>query len=131
VSHSIAIVDDEHDTVELFKDILSTNGYDVTGFTNPLLAFQYIKENQEKFELILCDYKMPYLSGCDFARKIATEINTAITIIIITAANDIGINPLKLQVYFKPLLMSKLIDLVKKIFLMSKFNKIIMHYLKC
>ena len=57
---------------------------------------------------------MPYLSGCDFARKIATEINTAITIIIITAVTDIGINPLKLQVYFKPLLMSKLIDLVKK-----------------
>jgi two-component SAPR family response regulator len=57
---------------------------------------------------------MPYLSGCDLARKIITEINTAIKIIIITAATDIGINPLKLQVYFKPLLMSKLIDLVKK-----------------
>ncbi|HEX2405588.1 MAG TPA: hypothetical protein VHJ38_00145 [Nitrososphaeraceae archaeon] len=51
-------------------------------------------------DLILCDYKMPYLSGCDLAKKIATEINTAITIITITAANDIGINPLKLQVYF-------------------------------
>jgi FixJ family two-component response regulator len=57
---------------------------------------------------------MPYLSGCDLARKIATEIHTAITIIIITAANDIGNNPLKLQAYFKPLLMSKLIDIVKK-----------------
>ena len=65
-------------------------------------------------DLILCDYKMPYLSGCDLAKKIATEINTAITIIIITAVNDIGINPLKLQVYFKPILMSKLIDIVKK-----------------
>lgn len=43
-----------------------------------------------------------------------TEINTTITIIIITAANDIGNNPLKLQVYLKPLLMNKLIDIVKK-----------------
>jgi CheY-like chemotaxis protein len=114
VSHSIAIVDDEHDTVQLFKEILTTNGYNVVGFTNPLLALECIKENQEKFDLILCDYKMPYLSGCDFARKIATEINTAITIIIITAVTDIGINPLKLQVYFKPLSVSKLIDLVKR-----------------
>jgi hypothetical protein len=57
---------------------------------------------------------MPYLSGCDLARKIATEVNTTITIIIITAANDIGNNPLNLQVYIKPLLMSKLIDIVKK-----------------
>jgi CheY-like chemotaxis protein len=113
VSHSIAIVDNEHDTVELFKDIL-TNGYDVTGFTNPLLALEHIKENQEKFELILCDYKMKPIDGCDLARKIVTEINTAITIIIITAANDIGNNPLKLQVYLKPLLMNKLIDIVQK-----------------
>jgi len=69
VRHSIAIVDNEHDTVELFKDILTTNGYDVTGFTNPLLALQYIKENQEKFDLILCDYKMKPISGCDLPRK--------------------------------------------------------------
>ena len=114
MSHSIAIVDDEHDTVQLFKDILTTNGYNVAGFTNPLLALEHIKENHKEFDLILCDYKMPYLSGCDFARKMATEINTAITIIIITAVTDIETNPLKLQVYFKPLLMSKLIDIVKK-----------------
>ena len=44
MSHSIAIVDDEHDTVQLFKDILTTNGYTVAGFTNPLLALEHIKE---------------------------------------------------------------------------------------
>ena len=114
MSHSIAIVDDEHDTVQLFKDILTIKGYDVTGFTNPLLALEYIKENQEEFDLILLDYRMKPISGCDLARKIVTEINTAITIIIITAASDIGINPLKLQVYFKPLTMNRLIDIVKK-----------------
>ena len=114
VSHSIAIVDNENDTVELFKDILTNNGYNVAGFTNPLLAFQYIKKNQEEFNLILCDYKMIPFNGCDLARKIAAEVNTTITIIIITAANGIGINPLNLQVYFKPLKMSKLIDIVKK-----------------
>jgi CheY-like chemotaxis protein len=114
VSHSIAIVDDEHDTVQLFKDILTINGYDVTGFTNPLLAFQFIKKNKDEFDLILCDYKMTPINGCDFARKIITEINTAITIVIITAANIIRINPLNLQVYFKPLKMSKLIDIVQK-----------------
>ena len=114
MSHSIAVVDDEHDNVQLFKDILTTNGYDVTGFTNPLLAFQFIKKNQDEFDLILCDYKMTPINGCDFARKIITEINTAITIIIVTASNDIGNNPLNLQVYVKPLKMSKLIEIVKQ-----------------
>ena len=114
VSHSIAIVDDEHDNVQLFKDILTTNGYDVAGFTNPLLAFQYIKENQEEFDLILADYKMNPINGCDFARKIASEVSTTITIILITAANGIVNNPLNLPVYFKPITMSKLIDIVKQ-----------------
>ena len=113
MSHSIDVVDDEHDTVQLFKDILSTNGYNVAGFTDPLSALKDIQENQEEYDLILSDYKMTPINGCDLAKKIA-EVNNSITIIIITAANDIGNNPLKLQVYFKPLLMSKLIDIVKQ-----------------
>ena len=52
------------------------------------------------------------------------EVNTFITIIIITAANDVGNNPLQLQVYFKPLIMSKLIEIVKKIFLVSNLTKL-------
>lgn len=98
MSHSIALVDNEPDTVKLFDDILTANGYNVAGFTNPLLALEHIKENHKEIDLILCDYKMPYLSGYDLALKIA-EINSAIRIIIITAVNDIGNNPLKLQVY--------------------------------
>jgi two-component SAPR family response regulator len=53
------------------------------------------------------------INGCDLAKKIV-EINTTITIIIITAANDIGNNPLQLEVYFNPLIMNKLIEIVKK-----------------
>ena len=60
------------------------------------------------------------IDGCDLAKK--AEVNTSITIIIITAANDVGNNPLQLRVYFKPLIMSKLIEIVKKIFLVFKFN---------
>ena len=46
MSHSIAIVDDEPDNVQLFKDILSTNGYNVAGFTNPLLSVEHIKSGR-------------------------------------------------------------------------------------
>ena len=114
VSQSIAIVDDEPDTVQLFEDILTANGYKVTGFTKPLVALEYIKENQYEFDLILSDYKMIPIDGCDLARKIITELDTKIKVIIITAANDIGDNHLKLQVYFKPVIMNKLIEIVKK-----------------
>ena len=63
--------------------------------------------------MILLDYKMTPIDGVNLAKKIA-EVNTTITINIITAVNHIGNNPLKLQVYFKPLIMRKLIEIVKK-----------------
>jgi DNA-binding NtrC family response regulator len=111
VSQSIAIVDDEPDILQLFEDILRINGYNVASFSNPFLALAYIKENQDEFDLILVDYKMTPINGYDFARKLA-EINTRIKLIIITAANDIGDNPLKLPVYLKPIMMNTLLHIV-------------------
>ena len=42
--------------------------------------------------LLIFNYKMNPIDGCDLAKK--REVNTSITIIIITAANDVGNNPL-------------------------------------
>ena len=71
MSHSIAIVDDELDTLQIFEEILTSIGYNVAGFTCPLLAFEYIKENHEEFDLIIVDYKMTPINGYGFARKLA------------------------------------------------------------
>lgn len=73
---------------------------------------EHVKQNQDKFDLILLDYKMTLINGYDFASKLV-EVNTRIKLIIITAANDIGDNPLKLPVYFKPIIMSKLLYILK------------------
>jgi len=85
----------------------------------------------KEYDLILSDYKMTPIDGCNFAKKIA-EVNTSITIIIITAANGIGNNPLQLQVYFKPLIMSKQTDTFKQNMISNKIYdllyKILMLY---
>jgi len=106
------LVDNEPDIIELFTEILKTNGYKVLGFVDPRLAFKHLKQNQEEFELVLSDYRVRYLSGCDLARKI-TEINARIKVIIITALDSIGNNPLNLTVFIKPISLSKLIDIVR------------------
>ena len=62
--------------------------------------------------MVLSDYRMRYLSGCDLARKI-TEINARIKVIIIMALDSIGNNPLNLTVFIKPISLSKLIDIVR------------------
>jgi DNA-binding response OmpR family regulator len=45
ITKSIIIVDDEHDLVDLFSDALSSYGYDVSAYTDPILALESIKGN--------------------------------------------------------------------------------------
>ncbi len=110
----IALVDDDEDTVNLFTYFLRENGYDVLGLTDPLLLLDYILHNGIKFRLILIDYKMPQMTGCELANKIA-DINPRIKMVLITAVDDIIKNKLKLQVFHKPLRMHQLLHIVANI----------------
>jgi len=99
---AIALVDDEENIVNLFTELLKGNGYDVYGFTDPFLLLDYIHHHDHQFRLVLIDYKMPQLSGCELANKI-TDINSRIEMVLITAAaNDIIKNNLDVEVIHKP-----------------------------
>jgi DNA-binding NtrC family response regulator len=110
---AIAIVDDDEDIVNLFTDLLRESGYDVFGFTNPFLLLDYIHHHNNHFRLVLIDYKMPQITGCELANKI-TDINSRIEMVLITAANDIVNNNLNLELILKPLRMHQLLDIVAK-----------------
>ena len=110
---SIALVDDDEDIVNLFTDLLRESGYDVFGFTNPFLLLDYIHHHNNQFRLVLIDYKMPQLTGCELANKI-TDINSRIEMVLITAASDIVKNHLDLELILKPLRMPQLLDIVAK-----------------
>ena len=98
---SVSIVDDDEDTVNLFSYFLRENGYDVFGFTNPLLLLDYIFHHDSQFRLVLIDYKMPQITGCELANKIA-DINPRIKMVLLTAINDIINNKLNLELIHKP-----------------------------
>jgi two-component system cell cycle sensor histidine kinase/response regulator CckA len=110
---AIALVDDDEDIVNLFTDLLRENGYDIYGFTNPLLLLDYIHHHDNLFRLVLIDYKMPQMTGCELANKIA-DINSRIEMVLITAVNDIIKNNLNLELIRKPLRMYQLLDIVAK-----------------
>ena len=110
---AIALVDDDEDIVNLFIDLLRKSGYDVYGFTNPLLLLDYIHHHDNLFRLVLIDYKMPQMTGCELANKIA-DINSRIEMVLITAVNDIIKNNLNLELIRKPLRMYQLLDIVAK-----------------
>jgi DNA-binding NtrC family response regulator len=111
---AIALVDDDEDIVNLFTELLRKSGYHVYGFTNPLILLDYIHNHNNKFRLVLIDYKMPQLTGCELANKIA-DINSRIEMVLITASvNDIIKNNLNLELFLKPVKMHQLLDIVAK-----------------
>ncbi|MGN6709543.1 MAG: response regulator [Candidatus Nitrosocosmicus sp.] len=82
---SILIVDDEVDLGLLLKQFLDKQGFDAIYFSNPLLAFEHLKNSNSNYCLIIADLRMPGLSGIDLSIKIRTEINPSIKIFLITA----------------------------------------------
>ena len=110
---SIAIVEDEEDILTLFTEIIRQNGYPVVGYANPISFVRYLTTHQDKFVLILIDYKMPQMTGCELANQII-KINPNVKMILMTAANDILNNNLNLELFLKPLRMHHLLQIVVK-----------------
>lgn len=82
------VVDDEAPTLDLLKDILSNEGYDVTVAKNGEECIQFLNKGKIP-KLIILDIMMPVLNGWDTAAKIKT--NNAfikIPIIFLTAKSD-------------------------------------------
>jgi DNA-binding NtrC family response regulator len=52
-TQSIAIVDDEVNIVNIYSEVLQMSGYQVHSFTDPLLAYEHIKENPNKYSLLV------------------------------------------------------------------------------
>ena len=109
--HSIAIVEDEEDILTLFTEIIRENGYPVIGFTNPSSFVEYLRIHRDEIDLILIDYKLPQMTGCDLAKKIA-EIDPRIKMILITAYNDIVNNTLNLELIRKPIKINELVQII-------------------
>ena len=109
--HSIGIVEDEEDILTLFIEIIRENGYPVVGFTKPSSFVEYLRIHRDEIELILIDYKLPQMTGCDLAKKIA-EIDPRIKMILITAYNDIVNNTLNLELIRKPIKINELVQII-------------------
>ena len=68
---SILIIDDERPIRQTLREILEYEKFSVSEAENGMLALQLIKEN--KFDVVLCDIKMPQMDGIEVLEK-AQEI---------------------------------------------------------
>ncbi|KPJ97283.1 MAG: Fis family transcriptional regulator [Desulfobacterales bacterium SG8_35] len=79
---SILVVDDELSMREFLKILLEKEGYEVTTASDAADALDHL-QNQE-FDIVLSDIKMPGMGGLSLLEKIK-EIDSSIPVIMITA----------------------------------------------
>ena len=107
----LIVVDDEADLVNLFSEALTSHGYSVIGFTDPIAALSHVKQEPFKYNLLITGYHMPKLNGCELGLKLK-ELNNNIKVILISAYENMEDNKLNFKLYHKPIPVKKLIAIV-------------------
>jgi DNA-binding NtrC family response regulator len=87
VRGKILIVDDESDSRQIFRDMLSGLGYDVIDASSGLSALLTIRD-QGVIDLVITDYQMPDMNGLEFVEQVR-RLLPVVPIIMITAYGSI------------------------------------------
>ena len=91
-SKLVAIVDDEDDIVQLFREALgSINDITVFTFTDPLMALEHFKINKENYVLVLSDLRMPGLTGTELIKELKRTNQFVRTILMTAFATNDGL----------------------------------------
>jgi DNA-binding NtrC family response regulator len=109
---SIVIVDDEEDLCNLFSEVLQKYGYSVLSFVDPLQALVHIQANPNQYCLLISDFRMNKLNGCELGIKVQ-ELNNNIKVIIISACENIQGNFRNFEFLNKPISITNLITKVR------------------
>ncbi len=112
----ILIIDDDKDIRSLLSRFLNKEGYKTTEAKDGKEALDLLKN--EKFQLILCDFKLPDENGLDLIKKIKI-IDQNCLIIMITGYSDvqIAVQAMRLGAYdyvTKPLYPDEFLGLIKE-----------------
>jgi len=86
LSSVVMVVDDDREITTLLSLMLAENGYSSVTASNGRTALEYL-EKCPRPSLILTDYSMPFLDGCEFVKTLSTHPRYKdIPIVIITGS---------------------------------------------
>lgn len=113
----ILVVDDELDVVVIFRQALSRQGYEVFGFTDPLLALEHFRLNAKEYALVISDIRMPRMSGFEFVAQVKS-IKPDAKVLLMSAFEisdlEFSISPVKINDFLrKPVDVGMLVKKVK------------------
>lgn len=94
----ILVVDDEDCIRELLGEFLTRNGFQVAFAKNGMEAIEKIE--QQTFEIVITDMKMPGMGGLDVIRRVRTT-DEACCVIVITgcASDELALEAMRLGAY--------------------------------
>ena len=83
-SNTILLLDDEFDIMTVLKQGLGKRGFNVSGFTDPLLALEHFQTNSGQYGLVISDLRMPQMNGYEFVKRIK-KIKPFVKIFLMTS----------------------------------------------
>ena len=83
-SNTILLLDDEFDIMTVLKQGLGKRGFNVSGFTDPLLALEHFQTNSGQYGLVISDLRMPEMNGYEFVKRIK-KIKPFVKIFLMTS----------------------------------------------
>lgn len=116
MNKKILIVDDDQDIRLLLDKFFSKKGYTTNTASDGTSAVDILKE--EKYDLVLCDFKLPDINGLELIQKIKV-INPEAALLVITGYSDVkvAVQAIKLGAYdyvTKPLYPDEILITVEK-----------------
>ncbi len=84
------IIDDDRDMLALIASTLHSLGIDrIKSFSNPMAAFDHIGTGADAFDLIVCDWSMPEVTGVDILKYVRQNVpNVAFVMLTANVMSD-------------------------------------------
>lgn len=117
----VMIVDDEASIRHALARWFTRNGWDVTLCEDGAQALSAVRNNDSAFDVILCDLKMPGLSGMDVYRELKAERPELLQRLIIAtgdvASSDVAafLSTIQVPVLEKPFALDQLASVLRQI----------------
>ena len=83
----VVVVDDEELVEEFLEEFLRGAAYGEKSFTDPVEAFNFIKENRDEVALVIADISMPCMTGIELGKELM-KTTSGIPLIILTGHQD-------------------------------------------
>src|SRR6478736_2060648 len=84
--HNILVIDDDKDICLVLSNFLTKNSYSVSTASNGEEGLRSLRSSN--YDLILCDYRLPDVTGVELLQKIKI-LDPTVAVVIITGYSDV------------------------------------------